>query len=84
MRLSSIFTLAGVVLLNACAHAGFAQSDPLIGTWKLNITKSKFDPGPPPRSSTTHYEPAGRGLRDTLTGVDAQGKPTTSVFMNDL
>ena len=28
-----------------------------------------------------HYEPAGLGFRDTVTGVDAQGRPTTSVFM---
>jgi hypothetical protein len=81
MRLSIILILAAVVLLTACSHAGFAKSDPLIGTWKLNLTKSKYDPGPPPQSSTMHYEPAGQGFRDTVTGVDAQGRPTTSVFM---
>jgi hypothetical protein len=81
MRLPSFFTLAALVLLTAFSQIGFAQSDPLIGTWKLNLTKSKYDPGPPPRSSTMHYEPAGQGFRDTVTGVDAQGRPTTSVFM---
>ena len=81
MRLPSIFSFAAVVLLIPSSRTAFAQSDPLIGTWKLNLTKSKFDPGPPPQSSTMHYEPAGQGFRDTVTGVDAQGKPTTSVFM---
>jgi hypothetical protein len=81
MRLPSIFTLAVVVLLTACLHTALAQSDPLIGIWKLNLTKSKYDPGPPPRSSTMHYEPVGQGFRDTVNGVDAQGRPTTSVFM---
>jgi hypothetical protein len=81
MRLPSIFSFAAVVLLIPSSHIAFAQSDPLIGTWKLNLTKSKFDPGPPPQSSTMHYEQAGRGFRDTVTGVDAHGKPTTSVFM---
>jgi len=81
MRLPSIFTLAAVVLLTACSHTAFAQSDPLIGRWKLNLKKSKYNPGPPPQSSTMHYEPAGQGFRDTVTGVDSQGKPTTSVFM---
>lgn len=27
---------------------GFAQSDPGIGTWKLNLAKSTYSPGPPP------------------------------------
>jgi len=81
MRLPSILSFAAVVLLIPSPRSAFAQSDPLIGTWKLNLTKSKFNPGPPPRSSTMHYEPFGKGFRDTVTGVDAQGKPTTSVFM---
>jgi hypothetical protein len=81
MRLQSIFTLAAIVLLTACSHAGSAQNDPLIGTWELNLTKSKYDPGPPPQRSTMHYEPAGQGFRDTVSGIDAQGRPTTSVFM---
>jgi hypothetical protein len=28
-----------------------------------------------------HYEAVGEGFRDTVTGIDAQGRPTTSVFM---
>ncbi len=27
-------------------------ADPLIGTWKLNLAKSKFSPGPAPKSVT--------------------------------
>ena len=27
-----------------------AADDPLMGTWKLNLAKSKFQPGPPPKS----------------------------------
>jgi len=80
MRFPGSFPLAGVLLI-AFSHPGFAQSDPLIGTWKLNLTKSKFDPGPPPQSSAMHYERAGQGFRDTVTGVDARGRATTSVFM---
>jgi hypothetical protein len=34
------------------AYFGFAQSSPLIGTWKLNLEKSKFGPGAAPRSGT--------------------------------
>lgn len=28
-----------------------------------------------------HYEAVEQGFRDTVTGTDAQGRPTTSVFM---
>jgi hypothetical protein len=80
MRLPTICTLAAVVLLTACSHTRIALSDPLIGTWKLNLAKSKYDPGPAPKSSTMHYEPAGQGFRDTVTGVDTQGTASTSVF----
>ena len=35
-----------------CAFALSAADDPFIGTWKLNVAKSKFDPGPPTKSTT--------------------------------
>jgi hypothetical protein len=30
----------------ALPHVAFAQSDPIIGTWQLNLVKSKYSPGP--------------------------------------
>jgi hypothetical protein len=65
----------------AFSQAVAPQSDPLIGNWKLSLSKSKYNPGPAPQSSTMHYEAVGDGFRDTVTGIDAQGRPTTSVFM---
>ena len=54
-----------------------AQNDPLNGTWKLNLTKSKYSGGPPPKSQIIKYEPyGGDGLKITTDGVDAQGNPT--------
>ena len=38
-------TLAG---LPALTQAGFAQSDPFLGIWQLNVAKSKY-PRPPPK-----------------------------------
>jgi hypothetical protein len=51
-----------------------AQNDPLIGTWKLNLAKSKYTPGPPPKSQTITYAPAANGLKATVDGVEADGK----------
>jgi hypothetical protein len=31
---------------------GFAQSDPFLGIWQLDVAKSKYIPGPPPKSQT--------------------------------
>jgi hypothetical protein len=41
-----------------------AQSE-LVGTWKLNVEKSKFNPGPAPKSSVLTYEAVGEGVKVT-------------------
>src|SRR5438105_2864171 len=38
-------------------------ADPFMGTWKLNLAKSSYKPGPAPRSVVFTVEPAGQGLR---------------------
>ena len=68
--------LLGLAVATALPQAGLAQSNPLIGTWKLNLAKSKYSPGPPPRSSTVIWEAVGQGLRSRTEGIDAQGNPT--------
>jgi hypothetical protein len=57
-----------------------AQSNPLVGTWKLNVTKSKYDPGPAPKSLTRVVEAQGNGVKYTFDGVAADGKPIAYGF----
>lgn len=64
----SIFALA----LSA-AHAA-PTDDPVIGSWKLNVARSKFTPGPGWRSQVRVYEVAPAGVSVTWTGVDAGGE----------
>jgi hypothetical protein len=66
--------LLGLAVATALPQASFAQTSPLIGTWKLNLAKSKYSPGPPPRSGTAIWEAAGQGFRTRAEGIDAQGK----------
>jgi hypothetical protein len=40
-----------------------AQSNPFIGTWKLNTAKSKYSPGPAPQNQTTTYQAQGDGVK---------------------
>ena len=75
-RTFTTIALLGLAVATALPQAGLAQSNPLIGTWKLNLAKSKYSPGPPPRSGTTIWEAVGQGLRNTNEGIDAQGNPT--------
>jgi hypothetical protein len=46
-------TLAFLAVLFAAAlpQASFAQSNPLVGTWKIDLAKSKYTPGPLPKAS---------------------------------
>jgi hypothetical protein len=51
-------------------------TDPASGTWELNLAKSKFSPGPAPKSQTRSYAVTGADVKYTLKGIDAEGKPT--------
>jgi hypothetical protein len=57
-----------------------AQTNPLVGTWKLDVTKSKYDPGPAPKSLTRTVEAQGNGVKYTFDGVAADGKPIAYGF----
>jgi|SRR5882672_2769126 len=51
-------------------------ANPHMGTWKLNETKSKFNPGAT-KNKTVVYEPAaGDNVKVTVDGVDGAGNPT--------
>jgi hypothetical protein len=66
--------LIGIVCL-ALAGAVLAQGKPVeLGTWRLNVAKSKFVPGPAPKSSTVIYSAAGQGLKTAVEAVSATGK----------
>jgi hypothetical protein len=62
------------------AHSTMAQTDALHGTWKLDAAKSKFDPGPAPKSITVTFEPAGEGVKVAADVVGADGKSTQTSY----
>ena len=58
-----------------------AAADSNVGTWKLNLSKSKFNPGPAPKSETLKIEAVGTdGIKFTSDGTDDAGKPTHYEF----
>jgi hypothetical protein len=58
----------------AVLSPSFAQTDPWLGTWRLNVVKSTFNPGPGPRALTVTYESAPGGYRVVVDATDAQGR----------
>ena len=81
---SAIGKLAFVAMLMSLAWvapAAWAQdSDPGMGTWKLNLAKSKYKPGPPPKSLVVKFEPAGKGVKTSSDFVNAEGQKTVAVY----
>jgi len=75
-----VTTLLGLAGAGIGQSSFAQQSDPFLGTWQLNLAKSKFSPGPPPRSQTNTIQAEGQGLKVTATGVDAQGNPISNAF----
>jgi hypothetical protein len=73
MKFAAIFGtfLAGTMLWAA---------DPAVGTWKLNTAKSKYSPGPTPKSATVTYEESDGGIKRTGESVDAEGKTTSFAY----
>jgi hypothetical protein len=60
-------------------------ANPAVGTWQLNLAKSKFHPGPAPKSDTRTYTESADGITMTWKSVAANGKEITvqSTFKTD-
>ena len=69
-RRIGVFAALAIVL--AAGSVLLAQSNPFVGTWKLNLASSKYNPGPPPQSQTRTWDAAGIVM---VNGVGATGKP---------
>ena len=66
--------MMGLILWAPGSPASAQAVDPVIGTWKLDVAKSKYRPGPPPQSLTIRFEAAGKGVKVTTDEVSAEGQ----------
>jgi hypothetical protein len=57
--------------------ATMLAADPAAGTWKLNLAKSKFSPGPAPKSATVTYKETAGGIHRTGETINADGTKTS-------
>ena len=65
-------------------HAAQAQTDPFAGTWVLNVAKSKYSPGPAPKSQTVVYAISGQSVKVMAKGIGADGKPISTQYTANL
>jgi hypothetical protein len=77
--LSSSLTL-GLVIVAGVAVLSAQTTNPRIGTWQLNVAKSKYSPGPAPKSQTLKIEAVGEGERVTSEITSATGAKSVTVY----
>lgn len=73
-------TLTQIIIGAAITAIGAFAADNSLGTWKLNMEKSKFSPSAPVKSLTTTREASDDGLKATTTGEQADGTPINAGF----
>ena len=66
-------TCAVALVVLALGISAMAQGNSSVGTWKLDVAKSKYSPGPAPKSSTLKIEASGMGVTSTIDTVQADG-----------
>jgi hypothetical protein len=74
----SLATCCAIVFSSSVALAG----DNWLGTWKLDVAKSKYNPGPAPKSLTLKFETTADGIKLTSDGVDSEGNATHGEYVS--
>jgi hypothetical protein len=77
MRARISWTTLGVIVAAALLAA---QADPRVGTWNLNVEKSKYSPGPAPKSQVLTIEAAGDAEKVTSESVSATGQKSSTTY----
>jgi hypothetical protein len=74
MRTRSLAMLVMMLLVVAFAvNFAAAAADPQSGTWKMNAAKSKYSPGPGPKSLTVKVEADEKQVKLNADGINGDG-----------
>ncbi|MDQ2870034.1 MAG: hypothetical protein M3S32_04780 [Acidobacteriota bacterium] len=74
----SLAVCGAIVLWSSAALA----ADNWLGTWNVDLAKSKYSPGPAPRSLTLKFEATPGGIRFTGDGAAADGTPAHTMYVS--
>lgn len=83
-RLARVTLLLATGVLMVAVLATAQPKDPFVGTWRLNVAKSKYSPGPGPKGTTSIYEAAGKGYKVTVKTEPATGAPQEWSYTTNL
>jgi hypothetical protein len=79
IRRFAVSVLAGALSAAVLVHAQ-GRPDPFVGTWKLDVDNSIFDPGPPPISRTMTIVSVDNGLTHQIDSmIPLSGMTKTAV-----
>jgi hypothetical protein len=68
------------LLLATLSCTEVRPADPLVGSWTLNAARSRFSPGPAPKSITVTYEQAPQGLHVVSVVVTSDGTSSRTEY----
>ena len=82
--MKTLLTTIGLAAMLAFTTVAMA-ANPVVGTWQLNLAKSKFSPGPAPKTDTRTYTESADGITMIWKSVAADGKEMNvkSTFKTD-
>ena len=83
--MKTLFKTLAVGAILAIGTGTALAADAVVGTWKLNVAKSTFSPGPAPKSQTRVYSESAQGMTVIVKTTAADGKEssTTLTFKED-
>ena len=73
-RISILSILLFLILGSIMTFAQTAAKPAFVGTWKLNVAKSKYSPGPTPKTQTAVIDSVDGGMKVVSDRVEADGK----------
>jgi hypothetical protein len=82
--MKTLLQTAALAAMLAFTTVAVAEN-PVVGTWQLDVAKSKFSPGPAPKTDTRTYTESADGITMTWKSAAADGKEISvkSTFKTD-
>ena len=80
---TSAFTLGVILWRDSLVLSPQGTSIARVGSWQLNVAKSKYTPGPAPKSQILKIEAAGKGEKVTSETVSAAGDKSVTEYTAD-